>query len=83
MCTRRLKQTVLAANTSYPGATVLNLDGVTAIPSDITRPQLGLVEEWIETERRRSAGSAFFHFPSSLCFEEKDKGVVYDHNINV
>ena len=41
-CTRRLRQTFLAADTSYPGKTVLNLDGVTAIPSDITQPQLGL-----------------------------------------
>lgn len=81
-CTRRLRQTVLAANTSYPGKTVLNLDGVTAIPSDITQPQLGLSEEWIDAERRRSAGSTFFHFASSLCFEENNKGLIYDHNIN-
>src|ERR1039457_3662241 len=81
-CTRRLRQTVLAANTSYPGKTVLNLDGVTAVPSDITQPQLGLSEEWIDTERRRSVGSTFFHFASSLCFEENNKGLIYDHNIN-
>src|SRR5580704_14734385 len=81
-CTRRLRQTVLAVNTSYPGKTALNLDGVTAIPSDITRPQLGLSDEWIDMARRRQAGSAFFHFASSLCFEEKNKGLIYDHNIN-
>src|SRR5271170_2186910 len=66
-CTRRLKQAVLAANTSYPGKKALNLDGVTAIPSEITQPQLGLSEEWLDTARRRPAGSAFFHFASSLC----------------
>src|ERR1017187_7954614 len=81
-CTRRLKQAVLAAHTSYPGMTVLKLGGVTAVPSDITRSQLGLSEEWIDTERRRSAGSTFFHFASSLCFEEKNKSLIYDHNIN-
>ena len=62
--------------------TALKLDGVTAIPSDITRLQLGLSEEWIDTERRRSAGSTFVHFASSLCFEEKNKGLICDHNIN-
>lgn len=81
-CTRRLKQTVLAVNTSYPGKTTLNLDGVTAIPSDITLPRLGLSEEWINTARRRPAGSTFFHFASSLSFEEKNKELIYDHNIN-
>jgi nucleoside-diphosphate-sugar epimerase len=81
-CTRRLKQTVLAANTSYPGKRVLNLDGMTAIPSDITLPQLGLSEEWIDTARRRPAGSTFFHFASSLSFEEKNRDLIYDHNIN-
>jgi nucleoside-diphosphate-sugar epimerase len=61
---------------------VLNLDGVTAIPSDITQPRLGLSEEWIDTERGRAAGSTFFHFASSLCFEENNKSLIYDHNIN-
>ncbi len=40
-CTQRLKQAVLAANTSYPGKKTLNLDGVTAIPSDITHATVG------------------------------------------
>jgi nucleoside-diphosphate-sugar epimerase len=81
-CTQRLKQTVLAVNRSYPGKAALNLDGVTAIPSDITLPHLGLSEEWLESARRRPPGSTFFHFASSLNFEERNKGVIYDHNIN-
>jgi nucleoside-diphosphate-sugar epimerase len=81
-CTLRLKQSVLAANTSYPGKRVLNLDGMTAIPSDITLPQLGLSKEWMDTARRLSAGSTFFHFASSLSFEEKNRDLIYDHNIN-
>ncbi len=81
-CTQRLKQAVLAANTSYPGKKALNLDGVTAIPSEITQPQLGLSEDWLDAARRRPAGSTFFHFASSLCFEEKNKDLIYDHNIN-
>src|ERR1017187_6360075 len=81
-CTRRLRQTVLAANTSYPAKTALNLDCVTAIPSYITQPQLGLSEERINTEPSRSADSTFFHFASSLCFEENNKGLIHDHNIN-
>jgi nucleoside-diphosphate-sugar epimerase len=81
-CTQRVKQTVLAVNASYPGKTALNLDGVTAIRSDITLPRLGLSEGWLETARRRPAGSTFFHFASSLNFEEKNKDAIYDHNIN-
>jgi nucleoside-diphosphate-sugar epimerase len=81
-CTRRVKQAVLAADTSYPGKRVLNLDGMTATPSDITLPQLGLSERWMETARRRPAGSTFFHFASSLSFEEKNRDLIYDHNIN-
>jgi nucleoside-diphosphate-sugar epimerase len=81
-CMRRLKQTVLAANTSYPGKRVLNLDGMTAVPSDITLPRLGLSEEWMDTARKLPAGSTFFHFASSLSFEEKNKDLIYDHNIN-
>jgi nucleoside-diphosphate-sugar epimerase len=69
-------------NRSYPGKAALNLDGVTAIPSDITLPHLGLSEEWLESARRRPPGSTFFHFASSLNFEERNKGVIYDHNIN-
>ena len=81
-CIRRLKQTLLAANTSYPGKAALNLDGVTAIPSDITLPRLGLSDEWLDAARRQSAGATFFHFASSLSFEEKNKELIYDHNIN-
>jgi nucleoside-diphosphate-sugar epimerase len=81
-CTRRLKQTVLALNASYPGKAVLSLDGLTAITSDITLPRLGLSEEWMDTARMRPAGSAFFHFASSLSFEERNKDLIYDHNIN-
>jgi nucleoside-diphosphate-sugar epimerase len=61
---------------------VLNLDGMTATPSDITLPQLGLSEKWMETARSRSAGSTFFHFASSLSFEEKNRDLIYNHNIN-
>jgi nucleoside-diphosphate-sugar epimerase len=43
---------------------------------------LGLSEEWLESARRRPPGSTFFHFASSLNFEERNKGVIYDHNIN-
>ncbi len=81
-CTSRLKQTVLAVNTSYPGKRELNLDGMTAIPSDITLPQLGLREEWMDMAQRRPQGSTFFHFASSLSFEEKNRDRIYDHNIN-
>jgi nucleoside-diphosphate-sugar epimerase len=82
LCTQRLKQTVLAVNASYPGKKALNLDGLTAIRSDITLPRLGLSEEWLDTARRRPAGSTFLHFASSLNFEEKNKDAIYDHNIN-
>jgi nucleoside-diphosphate-sugar epimerase len=82
LCTQRLKQTVLAVNASYPGKTTPNLDGLTAIRSDITLPNLGLSEEWLDTARRGPAGSTFFHFASSLNFEEKNKVAIYDHNIN-
>jgi nucleoside-diphosphate-sugar epimerase len=81
-CAQRLKQTILAVNASYPGKTALNLDGLTAIPSDITLPRLGLSEEWLKAARRRPAGSTFFHFASSLNFEEKNRDAIYDHNIN-
>ena len=81
-CTQRLKQAVLAVNRSYPGNAALNLDRVTAIPSDITLPRLGLSEEWLDSARRRSSGSTFFHFASSLNVEERNKDVIYDHNIN-
>lgn len=81
-CTQRLKHTVLAVNASYPGKTALNLDGLTAIPSDITLPHLGLSDEWLDKARRGPAGSTFFHFASSLNFEEKNKDAIYDHNIN-
>jgi nucleoside-diphosphate-sugar epimerase len=69
-------------NASYPGKKALNLDGLTAIRSDITLPRLGLSEEWLDTARRGPAGSTFFHFASSLNFEEKNKDAIYDHNIN-
>ncbi len=81
-CTRRLKQAVLAVNRSYPGKAALNLDGVTAIPSDITLPHLGLSEEWLDSARERPPGSTFFHFASSLDFEERNRDVIYVHNIN-
>ena len=81
-CTQRLKQTVLEVNASYPGKTALHLDGVTAIRSDITLPHLGLSEEWLNMARRKPAGSTFFHFASSLNFEEKNKDLIYHHNIN-
>lgn len=81
-CTQRVRQAVLAVNRSYPGRAALNLDGVTAIRSDITLPYLGLSEEWLDPARRRPPGSTFFHFASSLNFEEKNKDVIYDHNIN-
>jgi nucleoside-diphosphate-sugar epimerase len=81
-CTQRLKQTVLAVNASYPGKAALYLDGVTAIRSDITLPHLGLSEDWLDAERSRPAGSTFFHFASSLNFEEKNRDAIYDHNLN-
>jgi nucleoside-diphosphate-sugar epimerase len=81
-CTQRLKRAILAVNGSYPGKPALNLDGVAAIRSDITLPHLGLSEEWLDTARREPPGSTFFHFASSLKIEEKNKDVIYDHNIN-
>jgi nucleoside-diphosphate-sugar epimerase len=82
LCTQRLKQTVLAVNASYPGKKAPNLDGLSAIRSDITLPRLGLSEEWLDRARKGPAGSTFFHFASSLNFEEKNKDAIYDHNIN-
>jgi nucleoside-diphosphate-sugar epimerase len=81
-CTQRLKRAILAVNGSYPGKPALSLDGVTAIRSDITLPHLGLSREWLDTARREPPGSTFFHFASSLKIEEKNKDVIYDHNIN-
>ena len=81
-CTRRLKQTVVAAGASYPGNAVLNLEGVTGVPADITLPQMGLSDAWLEAARTKPAGSTFLHFASSLCFEEKNKELIYLHNIN-
>jgi nucleoside-diphosphate-sugar epimerase len=81
-CTRRLQQTLLAVNAGYPGKASLHLDGLTAIPSDITLPQLGLNQDWLDAAGMRPPGAAFFHFASSLSFEEKNRETIYDHNIN-
>lgn len=80
-CTQRIKQAVLAVNTSYPAKRTLNLDGITGIPSDITLPRLGLSEEWLHAARQESQGAAFFHFASSLNSDERNREMIYDHNI--
>jgi nucleoside-diphosphate-sugar epimerase len=80
-CTERVRQAVEAANESYPERHELNLDGLTGIPADITRPALGLSDSWIDEESATSPDGTFFHFASSLRFDEPNKEAIYEHNI--
>jgi nucleoside-diphosphate-sugar epimerase len=78
-CALRLDETLRAADASYPDRRVWGLDALTAIPSDITLPAFGLGEAFFAG--RGGADATFFHFASSLQFQEKDRQVIHDHNI--
>jgi nucleoside-diphosphate-sugar epimerase len=80
-CTHRMRQTVIAVNASYPHKTPMHLEGVTGVRADITLPQLGLSDRWFELAKKKASGSTFLQFASSLNFEEKNRDVIYNHNI--
>jgi thioester reductase-like protein len=79
-CALRLGETLRAVDASYPERRVWGLDAVTAIPSDITLPAFGL-EEAFFAGRAGRADATFFHFASSLQYQEKNRQVIHDHNI--
>src|SRR4051812_30105668 len=80
-CTARVKEMVLAADADYEARATLSMSSVRGVPADITLPRLGLSEDQVGAEQA-SEGATFLHFASSLNFEEKNKDVIYDHNIN-
>lgn len=79
-CALRLHETLRAADASYPERRLRGLDALTAVPSDITLPAFGLGEAFF-TARAGRADATFFHFASSLQYQEKDRQVIHDHNI--
>jgi nucleoside-diphosphate-sugar epimerase len=79
-CALRLHETLRAVDASYPDRGLRGLDALTVIPSDITLPMFGLGEAFF-TGRARGADATFFHFASSLQYQEKDRRVIHEHNI--
>lgn len=79
-CALRLHETLRAADASYPDRRLWGLDALTAIPSDITLPAFGLEEAFFASRAGR-ADATFFHFASSLQYQEKDRQVIHEHNI--
>lgn len=79
-CALRLDETLRAVDASYPDRRVWGLDALTAIPSDITLPAFGLGEAFF-AGRAGGTDATFFHFASSLQYQEKDRQVIHDHNI--
>ncbi|WP_420127867.1 SDR family oxidoreductase [Longimicrobium sp.] len=79
-CALRLDETLREVDASYPDRRVRGLDALTAIPSDITLPAFGLEEAFFAARAGR-ADATFFHFASSLQYQEKDRQVIHDHNI--
>jgi nucleoside-diphosphate-sugar epimerase len=79
-CALRLHETLRAADASYADRRLWGLDALTAIPSDITLPAFGLGEAFF-AGRAGKGDATFFHFASSLQFQEKDRQLIHDHNI--
>ncbi|HEU4885498.1 MAG TPA: SDR family oxidoreductase [Longimicrobium sp.] len=79
-CALRLHETLRAVDASYPDRRLWGLDALTAIPSDITLPAFGLDEAFF-AGRAGEADATFFHFASSLQYQEKDRAAIHDHNI--
>ena len=79
-CALRLHETLGAVDASYPDRRLRGLDALTAVPSDITLPAFGLGEAFF-TARAGRADATFFHFASSLQYQEKDRQVIHAHNI--
>lgn len=79
-CALRLHDTLRAVDASYPDRSLWGLDALTAIPSDITLPAFGLGEAFF-ADRAGGAEATFFHFASSLQYQEKDRQIIHAHNI--
>ncbi|KTT63906.1 hypothetical protein NS383_17705 [Pseudomonas oryzihabitans] len=79
-CLHRIRDALLAVGEHYPaGRGRLYFDGLKACRADITVPLLGMD---IDAHRApTSAQAVFLHFASSLNFEEKNRDVIYAHNI--
>lgn len=79
-CALRLHETLRAVDASYPDRRLWGLDALTPIPSDITLPAFGLGKAFF-ADRARGADATFFHFASSLQYQEKDRAAIHAHNI--
>jgi len=79
-CRHRIRDAVLSAGAHYPVGGRLYFDGLKARRADITLPLLGLDIAGARAEVEDQA--VFFHFASSLNFEEKNREIIYEHNIN-
>ncbi|UTH76458.1 alpha/beta fold hydrolase [Chromobacterium sp. IIBBL 290-4] len=80
-CMRRIHEAVHRADDDYVTTEVFHWDQLKVIRADITQELSGVDRAFLKS-RSGAAGATFFHFASSLNFEEKNRAVIYDHNIN-
>ncbi|MBA1429379.1 MULTISPECIES: alpha/beta fold hydrolase [Pseudomonas fluorescens group] len=80
-CRHRIRDAVLSAGQHYPATeTRRYFDGLKARRADITQPMAGM--DIAQARALASEQAVFLHFASSLNFEEKNRDIIYEHNIN-